>query len=251
MRTGVCEAEAADLNRAWLHGLAARRPYVIAKMAMSLDGRIATRTGQSRWITGAAARARGHDLRHMAGAIVVGAETVIADDPALTARPKGRGEGFVSADPIRVVLDSRGRTSPGAQAYDRRAPGAVLATTAAISALRLANFEKHGVRPFILSADANGRPDLSQLLARLFEDGVNCVLVEGGAQTLGSFFDAGLVDEVWAFIAPIVIGGAGKPSVAGLGVGALAEALRLETPAVELLGSDLLIRGRINRQGAH
>lgn len=242
VRGEVCAKEAAYLNRFWLHAIRAGRPYVVAKFAMSLDGRIATKTGDSKWITGPAARARAHELRRSADAIIVGAGTVIADDPSLTARPE-IGE---TSYPLRVVLDSAGRTSPGAAVYDRTGRGALLAATSAAPHARLDAYRRHGVDAVVLSADAQGRPDLQELLGELKIRGCCGVMVEGGAQVLGAFFDAGLVDEVWAFIAPIVIG-AGKPPIAGEGVARIADALRLCDLETETLGADILARGRINR----
>lgn len=241
-RNGVCGAEAAALNRFWLHALRAGRPYVIAKFAMSLDGRIATRTGASKWITGPEARERAHDLRRSVDAIIVGAGTVIADDPSLTARTKPGATAY----PLRVVLDSAGRTSPGAAVYDRAGKGALLAATRAASPSRLADYRRHGVETLVLDTDEAGRPDVRDLMPALKTRGCNGVLVEGGAEVLGAFFDAGLVDEVWAFIAPIVIGG-GKPAVSGLGAATIGEALSLAGVETETLGRDILLRGFVKR----
>ncbi|HXI87277.1 MAG TPA: bifunctional diaminohydroxyphosphoribosylaminopyrimidine deaminase/5-amino-6-(5-phosphoribosylamino)uracil reductase RibD [Parvularculaceae bacterium] len=242
VRSGVCADEAAHLNRFWLHSVRVGRPYVVAKFAMSLDGRIATRTGDSKWITGAEARTRAHQLRRAVDAIIVGAGTVIADDPSLTARPES-GE---MAYPLRVVLDSTGRTSPGAAIFDRVGRGALLAATSAARHARLDDYRQHGVDAVILSADAKGRPHLNELLSELKKRNCCGVMVEGGAEVLGSFFDARLVDEVWAFIAPIVIGG-GKSAVAADGVAYIADAWRLANVETESIGPDLLIRGRVDR----
>ena len=145
VRSGVCEDLARHTNRAWLHGLKYQRPYVIAKAAMSLDGRIATRTGESQWITGNESRISSHHLRKYADAIIIGAGTMIADDPALTARIDDNIK-----YPLRVVLDSTGRTSPGAKAYERSGKGAVLAATKAITTTRRAAFEEMGDRKSVV-----------------------------------------------------------------------------------------------------
>ena len=221
---GVCEKEARDVNRFWLQKLKTGRPFVSAKFAASLDGKIATASGDSKWITGPNARARAHDLRRQVDAILVGADTVIADDPSLTAR-RDAGE---TQYPLRVVLDSTARTSPGAKVYDRAGKGAMLATTHAAPESRLAAFREHGVEIVRLEADRKGRPDLDALMANLSARDLNGLMVEGGGALLGSFFDANLVDEVWAFIAPAIIGGAGKSPVAGSGAATIADALLLE-----------------------
>jgi diaminohydroxyphosphoribosylaminopyrimidine deaminase/5-amino-6-(5-phosphoribosylamino)uracil reductase len=237
VRGGVCAEESRSLVRGWLHSLDAKRPYVIAKAALSLDGRIATRSGESQWITGEATRARAHELRRAADAIIVGAGTVVADDPALTARTDGE-----TRRPLRVVLDSTARVSPGAAAFDRAGKGAMLATTAAAPSHRLAKFAEHGVETLALPADARGRPHLRDLLSALRDKGVVTVLIEGGGKVLGSFFDADLIDEIWLFLAPMIIGG-GAPVFAGEGVARLADARRFEFAAPEIIDADILMRG--------
>jgi diaminohydroxyphosphoribosylaminopyrimidine deaminase/5-amino-6-(5-phosphoribosylamino)uracil reductase len=213
------------------------RPYVIAKAAMSLDGRIATAGGESRWITGTEARLQGHELRRRADAIVVGAGTVIADDPALTARTNGE-----VSHPLRVVLDSTARSSPAAAVFSREGKGALLATTAAAPEPRLARFKDQGVETLVLPADARGRLRLDELLLALHARGVETALVEGGGETLGAFNDADLIDEVWLFLAPILIGG-GRAAFVGAGARTLAGAQRFAFDPPKVLGSDLLFRG--------
>ena len=246
VRTGVCEAEARHLNRFWLHGLASDRPYVIAKFAMSLDGKIATASGESKWITGPLSRERGHRLRQQVDAVIVGAGTVIADDPALTVRAPE----VDPAHPLRVVLDTSARTPPGAHVYDRIGKGALLATTEAAPVSRLEAYRVLGGETLVLPADHNGQVDLADLLRALKARGLLSVLVEGGADAHGGFFDAGLVDEVQAFIAPIIIGGAGKSPVGGTGVAAIAAAMRLENVSLERIGPDILATGRVRGEGA-
>ena len=242
-RGGVCEDEARDLNRFFFAGLYLDRPYVIAKFAASLDGKIATRSGDSKWITGPEARLRAHDLRQAVDAILVGAQTVIADDPSLTARPEGR----TAAHPLRIVLDSRGRTPISARIFDPARPGATIVASAETpTPLRRAALEARGVETIVAGASDAGRVNLPSLLHALKERGVQSLMVEGGGETLGAFFDAGLVDEVWAFLAPIVIGGAAPSPIAGAGPEKLGEALRLMKPSFEHLGDDILLRGTLS-----
>ena len=240
-RSGVCAARARALNRFWLRRLKTGRPYVIAKFAASLDGKIATHAGDSQWITGPASRARAHDLRRQVDGIIVGANTVIADDPALTARR----EGEETRRPLRIVLDSTARTSPGAHVYDRAGQGALLAATDAAPQARLDAFREHGVETLILPKTGDRRADPEDLLALLGERGLNAVMVEGGGESLGAFFDGDLVDEVWAFIAPVIIGGPGKAPVSGAGAASLEDAFRLRDVETEVLGGDILMRGRV------
>jgi diaminohydroxyphosphoribosylaminopyrimidine deaminase/5-amino-6-(5-phosphoribosylamino)uracil reductase len=238
VRDGVCADEARRLNRFWLHALNSSRPYVVAKFAMSLDGKIATARGDSKWITGPLARERAHSLRKSVDAVIVGAGTIIADDPSLTARD---GPAIVGM-PLRVVMDSVGRTPLSSAVYDRAGKGALLAATRKASPSQLERYRQLGVETLVLHSDARSRPDAEELLIALKERGCSGVLVEGGAETLGSFFDRSLVDEVWAFVAPIIVGG-GKAAVAGLGVDKIAGALRLNDVSVEQLGQDILMRG--------
>lgn len=244
VRGGVLECEARKQNRFWLRWLEIRRPYVVAKFAASLDGKLATHTGESKWITGPAARARAHDLRRQVDAVIAGADTVIADDPSLSAR----AEGAEPQHPLRVVLDSTGRTPPGAKVYDRAGKGALLVASERTPLARLEAHREHGVDILQLESDENGRPDPEALLDALGVRGINALLVEGGGAVLGSFFDAGLVDEVWAFIAPLVIGGADAVSVAGRGAAQLSAAWRLADVETEQLDGDIIVRGRIARE---
>ncbi len=232
VRFGLRQQEAQRLNRAWLHGLKSSRPYVTAKSAMSLDGRIAAASGESQWITAPESRKAAHLLRRRADAILVGAGTVVADDPALTARL-----GDETHYPLRVVLDGTARTSPGAKVYERSGRGAVLATTERAPAKRLAAFREMGAETLTLPADENGGVDLDAVLDALFEREVRHLMVEGGGKIIGSFFDADLIDEIELFIAPKLIGG-GRPAFAGAGVGPLADASRFDFRQVSLDGPD-------------
>jgi len=236
VRGGVCADEARELNRGWTHSLEHNRPYITGKTAMSLDGRIATSGGESKWITGEISRARAHQLRKFADAIIVGANTVIADDPALTARI-----GDETHHPLRVILDSTGRTPPGAKVYERVGKGALVVTTKKAPHRTLEAYRELGAEPLALSEGRDGRPDLEDLLGELHQRGVVNVLVEGGGGVLGSFFDADLLDELHLFIAPKLIGG-GKPAFGGDGIEHLRDSERFSFSAPEQLGADTLLR---------
>lgn len=239
--SGVCADEARHQNRFWLKRIAAGRPYVTAKFAASLDGKIATRTGDSQWITGAQARADSHRLRRMCDAVIVGVDTVVADDPALTDRT---GEAQVS-NPLRIVLDSTARTPPSAAMFDRAAPGALVVAAKNAPRANLDRLETMGVETLLLDTDHQGRPDLIALLEALGARGLNGVMVEGGGAVLGSFFDADLVDEVWAYVAPVIIGGDAKAPVGGAGAQRLSNAWRLVDAQSERLGDDIVWRGAV------
>lgn len=246
---GLCEDEARELNRPFFKHVTTGMPFVTAKFAMSLDGKLATRTSDSRWITNEPSRRRVHELRYVTDAILVGAGTVLADDPQLTTRPSpfspaGRragGEGPADVHhPLRIIADSRGRVPLSARVFDPALLGqAVLATTAATSPIHCAELAARGVDVWTLPADARGRVSLPALLDDIGRRGLLTLLVEGGSELLGALFDEKLVDRVWAFIAPLVIGGRDAPGpVGGTGVARLAQALRLCRLQVEMLDGD-------------
>lgn len=200
------------------------RPRVTLKLATSLDGRIATASGESQWITGEAARMEGHRLRAAHDAVLVGIETVLADDPELTARLPGRPVD----QPLRVVLDSRLRTPPTARVANG---DSLILTVVEPAPIGTAAVER-------VEAD-HGRPSVTASLAALKRRGVSSVLIEGGGQVAASFLRAGVVDRLEWFRAPILLGGEGRPCVAGLALARLADAPGFRRLAVEPCGDDL------------
>ncbi|MEM7739998.1 MAG: RibD family protein, partial [Pseudomonadota bacterium] len=230
----------ADLIRPWVHSLSCWRPWVTAKLAMTLDGVTATTTGESKWITGPAARARGHDLRQRTGAIMVGVETVLADNPSLDARPQGRKP----APGFKVILDSALRTPPSAKLFSAQGSTVVIGHENA-GETQARSLEAAGA-DVVLLPGSDGRPDLQDALRYLKEKKVLDLMIEGGGTLLGAAFDAGVVDEVWAFVAPMVMGG-GRRAVGGTGPDALSDAMQLASITTEQLGPDLLIRGLAKR----
>ncbi len=219
---GVNSQSGRILNRRWLHSVRTRRPWVSAKAAVSLDGRIATRTGDAKWITGAAARDRGLELREEHDAILVGAGTVLADNPRLTRR-LGLNPGN---DWLRVVLDSRLRTPDDAIVVASDPGITMIAHTADAADDDRARLAAAGVELVELPADKLGRVSIAAVLDLLGDRGIAALLVEGGGAVHGSFFDADLVDELFFFVAPTIIGGDSPAAVGGLGADRLELARR-------------------------
>ncbi|MGD1053763.1 MAG: bifunctional diaminohydroxyphosphoribosylaminopyrimidine deaminase/5-amino-6-(5-phosphoribosylamino)uracil reductase RibD [Candidatus Dormibacteria bacterium] len=234
------EAEAARLlNEQYLRWVTAGLPFVTAKFAASLDGRIATASGESRWITGGGARRLGHLLRHRHDAVLVGVGTVLADDPELSARLEGRA----ARQPLRVVLDSRLSLPPGARVLGGGS-GCLIATTDAASAPARRTLEAAGARVVAFTPAADGRVPLDAVLRLLAEEGRISVLVEGGSRVHGAVFDGELADRVVAVIAPRIVGGdAALSAVGGRGVTRLGDALPLTDLTVERAGEDVVVSG--------
>lgn len=205
---------------------------VTLKLATSLDGRIATASGESRWITGADARAAAHGLRAEHDAVLVGVETALVDDPELTVRIPG----YDGPQPARVVLDSRQRLPMAAKLVQsaRIVPTYLITTTLPDPGLISA-----GVIVLQVEAVGDGRPDLEATLGALAEHGLNDILVEGGGQVAGSFLRCGLVQKLEWFRAPIILGAEGRPGVGALALGALTGAPRFRRKEVRTVGDDL------------
>ncbi|MEJ2226095.1 MAG: bifunctional diaminohydroxyphosphoribosylaminopyrimidine deaminase/5-amino-6-(5-phosphoribosylamino)uracil reductase RibD, partial [Syntrophobacterales bacterium] len=241
---GLLEEAARHLNEAWFTWVETDRPFVIAKAACSLDGKIATRTGDSQWLTGEAARAFGRRLRHACDAILVGVGTVLADDPQLTARlPR-----LPSEDPIRLVLDSRLRLPLTARLLHLDSPAPTwIATTSAAPPKKIQDLEALGATVLVMSEE-NGRVDLESLMAELGCRQVQSLLVEGGAEVLGTFFDQNLVDKFYFFYAPKFLGSQKALGViGGVGVDRLAKAHQARDLTLRRLGPDLLVSGYLDK----
>lgn len=235
---GACDA----LNPVFFHYITTGRPYVVAKWAMTADGRIACASGDSRWVSGDWSREDVHRLRHRLAAIMVGAATVAADDPALTCRLAGP-----VSQPLRVVCDSRLSIAEDAQLMRTvdRAPLLVACGEEAPVAVKAARLRELGVEVASLPGP-DGRVDVRALMELLGARGVDSVLLEGGARLQAAMWEAGLVNEAVAYVAPKVAGGAGALGpVAGAGVARMADAYELGEPHVALLGSDVRIAWRV------
>jgi diaminohydroxyphosphoribosylaminopyrimidine deaminase/5-amino-6-(5-phosphoribosylamino)uracil reductase len=241
--TGVLEKEAILLNEVFNKFITTRKPFVVLKCAMSLDGKIATYTGQSQWITGAQARQYGHHLRDTYDAILVGIGTILADNPLLTTR-LAKGEG---RNPIRIILDSTGRTPLTSNILvDKSAPTIVVVTEAA-SPERVEAIEAMGAKVHILPK-TNNRVDFSALTTLLGQKNITSVLVEGGAAIHAAALQAQVVDKMHFFIAPKIIGGHDAPGpVGGQGIAALTDAVELTNMSSEKIGEDIHIQAYVKK----
>jgi diaminohydroxyphosphoribosylaminopyrimidine deaminase/5-amino-6-(5-phosphoribosylamino)uracil reductase len=237
VRVGVLEDESRRLNEAFVKSVRRGLPFVTLKLAASLDGKIATLSGQSRWVTGAAARAYVHRLRAQVDAVIVGVGTVLADDPRLTCRVRG------GRDPWRVVIDGRLRASPTAQVFRRRDPDrTIVATTLAAPTGKAVALKKRGARIWRLPA-RRGIISFKDLLKRLREQGVASVMIEGGAGTAALALRERVVDKLVLFYAPKLIGGDGKSMIGSLAVERIARSLVVDEIHAARVGRDLLVSG--------
>lgn len=238
---GPLEQEGRFLNRAFFTYITEKRAHVTAKYAMTLDGRIATVTGESQWITGPEARHRAHRLRHYCDAVIVGADTVIADNPRLTTRLEGDVN---PSHPLRIVLDSRGRVPLDMKIFSRELPGkSLVATTEAMPVAHKGALEQQDIEVLVLPSDHQKRPDVGHLLRQLAQRDLVRVMVEGGGHVLGSFLDAGYIDETWTFLGGKVVGGQQAPGpFAGKGIPGIADALDLQIYETLQCGHDFLIK---------
>lgn len=239
---GENEDKAREINEGYFKYITTGIPFVIAKFAMSLDGKIATRTGDSKWITSDQLRNYSKSQRHIVDAIMVGANTVIQDDPQLTARGhSGRG-GLSRLQPTRVIVDGRGMVPTTARIFSE--PGKTLVAM-------IDNYENREKRKivregteYIFLKSNNGSIDLAELLKALGQKRITTVMVEGGSKLLGTFFDRRLVDKVFAFISPIIIGGQeAKTAVGGQGVDLIKDALKLKRVRIAQYGDEFLVSG--------
>jgi diaminohydroxyphosphoribosylaminopyrimidine deaminase / 5-amino-6-(5-phosphoribosylamino)uracil reductase len=243
--TGLLADVAATLNEGFNHWIVCRRPFVTVKAAMSLDGKIATVTGESKWITGEKARACGMKLRAGADAILVGINTIFRDDPSLTVRTAG----FADKSWRRIILDTRARTPPGARVVSGSAAASTIVVVTRQAPTRSVEALRRRVR--VLSAPMSGGGiDLRWLLGVLGRENIASLLVEGGGETHASFLEQGLAQRVAFFYAPVVLGGRAAPkAVAGEGAAHVADAIPLRDAVWRRLGADLFLTARV-REGA-
>lgn len=241
---GVCAAEAAQLNEVFIKWIATGLPFGVLKTAMTLDGKIATYTGHSKWITSERSREYVHGLRNLYDAILVGIGTVLADDPSLTTRLPDGGK-----NPIRVIVDSKGRIPLAAKLLcDREAP-VIIAVGPEAPAEKLAALQAKGAEVLKLPLVAGRGVSLRHLFAELGQRKITSIFVEGGAEVNASALAENVADKVHWFIAPKIIGGKTAPGpVGGLGVSDMAQATVLEDIQVQTIGKDILMTAYLQRR---
>ena len=239
---GFLQDELRKQNEVFFKWIEHKKPFVVLKAAMTLDGKIATATGQSKWITNETSRAYGYKLRDIYDGIMVGINTVIEDNPMLTARVDG------GKNPIRIVVDSSLRIDINANVVQDKSAKTIVATTDKADKDKILKLQAQDVDVIVVDKDENDKVDIEKLLDILGQQNICSILVEGGATLSGSFVAKKLVDKVYFFIAPKIIGGKeAKTPVAGTGILNLQEALALKDIQFEKLEEDILIIGRVDK----
>jgi diaminohydroxyphosphoribosylaminopyrimidine deaminase/5-amino-6-(5-phosphoribosylamino)uracil reductase len=234
---GVLEKQCRRLNEAFCKYISQKMPFVILKAAATLDGKIATRNGESKWISGEASRRLVHKLRNQVDGILVGIGTVLKDNPLLTTRIRG------GKDPYRIVLDSRLRIPGEAKVIGTAPSKAIIAATELASRERIEELERRGVRVIILNSKEE-KVDLKSCLSKLGEMGITTLLVEGGSQVNGSFLDEGWIDKLILFLSPKIIGDQQAPGIfGGRGASDLREAVALREIRMRKVGEDIFLEG--------
>jgi len=238
--TGVLEAEARKLNEAFIKHVTTKKPFVTLKIAQTLDGKIATASGESKWITDEGARKEGRKLRGINDAILVGINTVLEDNPSLTTRiPGGR-------DPIRVIVDSKLRIPLNAKVLGQKSPAkTMVATLSDVPENKIRRLKDVGAEVLMIKS-AHGRVDFRDLVKKLGMSGIMSVLIEGGAEVNASALKSGIVDKVVMFIAPTIMTGKDSLcSIGGISPKRLSNAIRLRSVTSRFVGQDLMIEGYI------
>jgi len=242
VKTGVCESEAQKLNEAFYKFVVSKTPFVVVKCAATLDGRIATRSGDSKWVSGEDSRRFVHTLRHDLDGIMIGIGTVMADDPSLTARMDA-GEGN---DPVRIILDTDLSIPPEAKLLHLDSTAeTVVVCEVSVHDEKIARIQQDGVRVLKMESE-NGLILWKPLLAQLGEIGITSVLIEGGSRIIGSAFREQIVDKLFFFFAPKILGGDdGIPICSGPGPNLMKDSIPLRDLNVRRFGDDLMIEGYV------
>lgn len=239
---GFLQDELRKQNEVFFKWIEHKKPFIVLKAAMTLDGKIATATGQSKWITNETSRAYGYKLRDIYDGIMVGINTVIEDNPMLTVRVDG------GKNPIRIVVDSNLKININANVVQDKSAKTIVATTDKADKDKILKLQAQNVDVIVVDKDENDKVDIEKLLNILGQQNICSILVEGGATLSGSFVAKKLVDKVYFFIAPKIIGGKeAKTPVAGTGILNLQEALALKDIQIEKLEEDILIIGRVDK----
>lgn len=237
VEVGVLEQEANRLNERFIHNMLTARPFIVSKFAMTLDGKLATATGHSQWITGDTARADVHQIRHEMDGILVGVGTVLADDPMLTTRLAD----FEGKNPVRIILDSTLKTPLNAQVANTKNARTIIVCANEVNAEKIAQLQEHGVELIQVAQNAAGL-DLEEALQALYKMGITDILVEGGGNINASFLRMGLIDKYMVYVAPKVLGGRNSVTpFTGEDVEYMDAAELLQFTAVDMYGEDIRI----------
>ena len=238
--TGVLEEESQKLNEIFIKYIVTKEPFVVMKNAMSLDGKIATVTGESQWISGESSRKQVHSLRHELAGIMVGIETIIKDDPQLTSRTLN------SRNPIRIVVDSQLRIPIASKVLTQQDKAkTIVATTRRANKEKLDTLKQMDIE-VLVTKEKGGRVDLKELMKLLGAKGIDSILLEGGANLNFSALEEGIVDKIQSYIAPKIIGGKeAKTAVEGAGVHSLKNAFQIDRMTPVMVGEDLFVEGYI------
>jgi diaminohydroxyphosphoribosylaminopyrimidine deaminase/5-amino-6-(5-phosphoribosylamino)uracil reductase len=236
--TGILEKQCSRVNEGFIKHVTTGMPFVILKSAMTLDGKTATAAGDSKWVTSEKSRRYVHKLREIVDGIMVGVGTVIADDPLLTCRLRGKRK-----DPVRIIVDSRLRIPAGARVLQPGSGSATCIATIVRNSERIAELEKSGVE-IITCREADGRVDLNDMMLQLGKRGIQSLLLEGGRELAGEAMRLGLIDKFMLFYAPKLVGGCdGLGLFAGKGVKLMEDAHRLNEISISRFGEDWLVEG--------
>ena len=246
IKTGVCEEQAERLNEIFIKYVKTNRPFTIIKCAATLDGRIATRTGDSRWVTGEESRKFVHRLRHAVDAIMVGINTIEKDDPSLTTRLENSIGGLKGLDPVRIVLDTHLKIAEKAKLLRLDSDSdTIIITGYSVSEDKKARIEQQGAK-IIESPVKDGLIDLDMLMDRLGALGITSLLIEGGSRVIASALSAGIVEKIFFFFAPKILGGDdGVPICKGQGADLMKSCIPVKDINVRQFGNDVMIQGYI------
>lgn len=249
---GLLSKEAVQINEVFIKNMMVQRPFIAAKIAQSLDGRIASRTRKSQWITNEWARQKGHYLRSIYDGILVGINTILEDNPLLTCRIS-RDDHDRAHQPSRIILDSQGRIPMNSLVVTDKSAPTIVVTTSLCPVEKMRYLKQVGVKVIFAPLQRDHHIDLKAAIELLGKEGITGILVEGGSTVQGSFFDAKVIDKIYAFIGDKVIGGTGAlPSVGGFGVDTLDECMPLQYDSIELTEGNILITAyNTNREGAY
>lgn len=239
VKVGVLEDKCKKLNEIFIKYILTKKPFVVLKTAMSIDGKIATRTGESKWISSEKSRLQIHNLRNKLSAIMVGVNTIIKDNPELTCRIKNGN------DPIRIIVDSTLRIPMDSKVLQNKDNKTIIATTKRANINSMQELLKKNIKVIIIE-EKNGQVDLSELIKKLGELGIDSILLEGGSTLNYSALEENIVDKVMVYISPKIIGGEfSKTPVGGRGIDKLKDAFKLKNITTNIVDEDILVEGYI------